>query len=114
MKSWSTLIDLCTVDNHPKSITSQKKIYLEILSGKNPVLFGTRRTLTKRLGHYPDIYIIYDNISTDIVFGQHRIPLWMMVEMLEAHGHTIHYITTTPSVRTLCDFLQNKKSIQYL
>jgi hypothetical protein len=26
----------------------------------------------------------------------------------------IHYITTTPSVRILCDFLQNKKPVHYL
>lgn len=114
MKSWSVLSEHCVIDHHPKSVTTQKKIYLEILSGAHPVLFGTRRTLTKRVGQYADIYIIYDNISTDIVFGQHHIPLWMMGEMLEAYGHTIHYITTTPSVRTLCDFLQNKKTVKYL
>lgn len=114
VKSWSTLLEPCVVDHHPKSITTQKKIYLDILVGTHPILFGTRRTLAKRLGHYTHLYIVYDNLSSDIVFGQHRIPLWMMAEMLEAHGHIIHYITTTPYVRTLCDFLQNKKTVKYL
>lgn len=114
VKTWSSIIHDCVVDHHPKSLSTQKKIYLDILAGTNPVLFGTRRTLTKRLGHYGRIYIVYDNLSTDIVFGQRRIPLWMLAQMLESHGHTILYITTTPSVRILCDFLQNKKVIKYL
>lgn len=114
VKSWSTLFDDAIVDNHPKSLTSQKKIYLSILKGESPVLFWTRRTLTKRLGHYEHIYIVYDNLSTNIVFGQRHIPLWMLAQMMESHGHTIHYITTTPSIRTFCDFLQNKKPLHYL
>lgn len=114
VKSWNTLIEGSIADHHPKSITSQKKIYLGILNGENPVLFGTRRTLVKRLGHYRHLYIVYDNLSTDIVFGQRHIPLWLLVQMLEAHGHVIHYITTTPSIRTFCDFLQNKKPLHYL
>lgn len=104
----------CVMDSHPKSLSSQKRIYLDILSGTQPVLFGTRRTLTKRLGHYPDIYIIYDTISSEIVFGQRHIPIWMLAGMLESHGHAIHYLTTTPSVRILCDFLQSKKTVHYL
>lgn len=114
VKSWSWLISDALIDHHPKSISTQKKIYLSILSGEHPILFGTRRTLTKRLGHYSDIYIVYDNLSSDIVFGQRHIPLWLLAEMLETHGHVIHYITTTPSVRILCDFLQNKKPVHYL
>jgi primosomal protein N' len=114
VKSWSSLFTLSVVDHHPKSISTQKKIYLDILQGVNPVLFGTRRTLTKRLGHYTHLYIVYDNLSTDIVFWQRHIPLWMMTQMLESHGHIIHYITTTPSIRTFCDFLQSKKSVKYL
>gem|GEM_PF-1110079 len=114
MKSWSTLIEGSIADHHPKSVTTQKKIYLDILAGTSPVLFGTRRTLTKRLGHYTHLYIIYDALSTEILFGQRHIPLWMLADMLACHGHVIHYITTTPSVRILCDFLQNKKPIHYL
>jgi hypothetical protein len=78
------------------------------------VLFGTRRTLAKRIWHFSDIYIIYDALSSDILFSQRSVSLWMMAQMLEAHGHIIHYITTTPSVRILCDFLQNKKRVHYL
>ncbi len=37
-----------------------------------------------------------------------------MAEHLAQHGHIIHYITTTPSIRTLTYFLQEKKSVQYL
>ncbi|MBP7823556.1 hypothetical protein KA050_04355 [Candidatus Gracilibacteria bacterium] len=114
VKSWSSIFTGALVDHHPKSISTQKRIYIDILSGEYPVLFGTRRTLTKRLGHYPDIYLVYDTMSSEIIFGQRSIPLWMMAQMLEAHGHVIHYITTTPSVRILCDFLQNKKPIHYL
>jgi hypothetical protein len=114
VKSWSGILPWATVDHHPKSISTQKKIYLDILQGTSPVLFGTRRTLTKRLWHYTHIYIIYESLSADIVFGQRHIPLWMLTQMLESHGHVIHYITTTPSVRTSCDFLQNKKSVSYL
>jgi len=114
VKSWNTLVSESIIDHHPKSITTQKKIYLDILSGGKSVLFGTRRTLVKRLGHYAHLYIVYDNLSTSIVFGQRHIPLWMLVQMLESHGHVIHYITTTPSIRTFCDFLQNKKQIHYL
>lgn len=68
VKSWSGLFTPSVVDHHPKSLSTQKKIYLDILQGVNPVLFGTRRTLTKRLGHYTHLYIVYDNLSTDIVF----------------------------------------------
>lgn len=114
VKSWSALVTPSVIDHHPKSISTQKKIYIDILEGRYSVLFGTRRALVKRLGHYRDIYIVYDNLASDIVFGQRHIPLWLMCEMLEAHGHVIHYLTTTPSVRILCDFLQNKKTIQYL
>ncbi len=114
VKSWSSLFTPSVVDHHPKSLSTQKKIYLDILEGTSRVLFGTRRTLTKRLWRYTHLYIVYDNLSTDIVFGQRHIPLWMLVEMLESHGHIIHYITTTPSIRTFCDFLQNKKSVKYL
>lgn len=49
VKSWSSLFTPSVVDHHPKSISTQKKIYLDILEGASPVLFGTRRTLTKRL-----------------------------------------------------------------
>jgi 3'DNA-binding domain (3'BD) len=114
VKSWSGIFPESLVDHHPKSISTQKRIYIDILSGEFPVLFGTRRTLTKRLWHYPNIYLIYDTMSSEIMFGQRSIPLWMMAQMLEAHWHVIHYITTTPSVRILCDFLQNKKPIHYL
>lgn len=114
VKSWSSLFTPSVVDHHPKSLSTQKKIYLDILEGTSPVLFGTRRTLTKRLWYYTHLYIVYDNLSTDIVFGQRHIPLWMLVEMLASHGHIIHYITTTPSIRTFCDFLQSKKSVKYL
>jgi hypothetical protein len=114
VKSWSTLIEGSIADHHPKSLSTQKKIYLDILAGTSPVLFGTRRTLTKRLGHYPDIYIIYDALSAEIIFWQRSIPLWMLAQLLADHGHVIHYITTTPSVRIFCDFLQNKKLIHYL
>ncbi len=114
VKSWAQDIWEGIADHHPKSISTQKKIYLEILNWTQPLLFGTRRTLMKRLGHYTDIYIVYDTISSEILFGQRSIPLWMMAQMLEAHGHVIHYITTTPSVRILCDFLQSKKTIHYL
>lgn len=114
VKSWAQDIWGGIADHHPKSISTQKKIYLDILNWSQPLLFGTRRTLTKRLGHYTDIYIVYDTISSEILFGQRSIPLWMMAQMLEAHGHVIHYITTTPSVRILCDFLQSKKTIHYL
>lgn len=68
VKSWSSLFTPSAVDHHPKSISTQKKIYLDILQGTSPVLFGTRRTLTKRLGHYTDLYIVHDSLSTDIVF----------------------------------------------
>ena len=114
VKSWSSLFTPSVVDHHPKSISTQKKIYLDILEGASPVLFGTRRTLTKRLWHYTHLYIVYDNLSTDIVFWQRHILLWMLVGMLESHGHVIHYITTTPSIRTFCHFLQDKKSVRYL
>jgi primosomal protein N' len=114
VKSWAAIFSPAVVDHHPKSISTQKKIYIDILSGAHPVLFWTRRTLVKRLGHYTDIYIVYDNLASDIVFGQRHIPLWLVAQMLEAHGHVIHYITTTPSVRILCDFLQNKKPVHYL
>lgn len=114
VKAWSQDIWIGIADHHPKSLSTQKKLYLDILNGTQPTVFGTRRTLTKRLGHYPDIYIVYDALSPEILFGQRSIPLWMMAQMLEAHGHVIHYITTTPSVRTFCDFLQNKKTIHYL
>lgn len=49
VKSWSSLFAPSVVDHHPKSISTQKKIYLDILERTSPVLFGTRRTLTKRL-----------------------------------------------------------------
>jgi primosomal protein N' len=114
VKSWSSLFTPSVVDHHPKSISTQKNIYLDILQAVQPVLFGTRRTLTKRLGHYTHLYIVYDNLSTDIVFWQRHIPLWMMTQMLESHGHVIHYITTTPSIRTFCHFLQSQKSVRYL
>ncbi|MBP6921687.1 hypothetical protein KBB89_04050 [Candidatus Gracilibacteria bacterium] len=114
VKSWSSIFASSVVDHHPKSISTQKKIYLDILQDTHSVLFGTRRTLVKRLGHYTHLYIVYDNLSTDILFGQRHIPLWMMTQMLESHGHVIHYITTTPSIRTLCHFLQDKKSVRYL
>jgi primosomal protein N' len=114
VKTWASIFSPSVIDHHPKSISTQKKIYLDILSGAYPVLFGTRRTLVKRLGHYTDIYIVYDNIASDIVFGQRHIPLWMLAQLLEAHGHVIHYITTSPSVRIFTDFLQNKKPIHYL
>lgn len=68
VKSWSGLFTPSVVDHHPKSISTQKKIYLDILQGASPVLFGTRRTLVKRLGHYTDLYIVHDSLSTDIVF----------------------------------------------
>jgi len=68
VKSWSSFFTSSVVDHHPKSLSTQKKIYLDILQGASPVLFGTRRTLTKRLGHYTDLYIVYDSLSTDIVF----------------------------------------------
>jgi hypothetical protein len=85
VKSWSSIFSPSVIDHHPKSISTQKKIYLDILACTHPVLFGTRRTLTKRLGYYTDIYIVYDNLSSDIIFGQRHIPLWMMAQMLEAH-----------------------------
>jgi ribosomal protein L31 len=49
VKSWATLFQPSVIDHHPKSISTQKKIYLDILSGTHPVLFGTRRTLAKRI-----------------------------------------------------------------
>jgi len=49
VKSWSSLFTPSVVDHHPKSLSTQKKIYLDILEGSSLVLVGTRRTLTKRL-----------------------------------------------------------------
>lgn len=37
------------------------------------------------------------------------MPLWLVLQQLEQHGHIIHYLTTTPSIRTLTQFLQRKK-----
>lgn len=103
-----------TLDTHPKSIVRQKKIYLEMLSGVHKNLFGTRRTLLKRLGHFRHIYIVHENLSRNILFWLRKIPVRIMLEQLSQHGHIIHYITTTPSIRTLTHFLQEKKSVQYL
>ena len=102
------------IDTHPKSIHRQKKIYLETLQGTYDVLFGTRRALLKRLGNFQHIYIVQENLSRNILFWLKKIPLWIMAHHLAQHGHIIHYITTTPSIRTLTHFLQEKKSVQYL
>ncbi len=107
-------IEGAIVDINPKSLTRQKKIYLDMLSGIHKNLFGTRRTLLKRVSHFKDIYIIQENLSRNILFWLKKIPLRIMLEKLAEHGHIIHYITTTPSIRTLTHFLQEKKSIQYL
>ena len=114
VKWWSTFFPESIVDTHPKSVTTQKRLYLDILTKKYDTLIGTRRTLLKRLGHFTHLYIVYENLSQDIMFGRRHIPLWMMIRELEKQGHVIHYITTTPSVRTLTDFLQHKKSVHYL
>ncbi len=55
-------------DTHPKSIVRQKKIYLEMLLGVKNILFGTRRTLLKRLGNFTHIYVIHENLSRNILF----------------------------------------------
>lgn len=102
------------VDAHPKSLTKQRKIYLDILSHSEDVVFGTRRTLFKRIGAYQHIYVIHENLSKHIYYGLHKMPLWLVLQQLEQHGHIIHYLTTTPSIRTLTQFLQEKKSVQYL
>ncbi len=102
------------IDIHPRSLTRQKKLYLQMLSGDKDTVFGTRRTLLKRIGKFKHIYIVHENLSQYIVFGNRRIPVWIFVEQLAQHGHIIHYIGTTPSIRTITHFLQSKKSIQYL
>jgi len=107
-------IEEAILDTNPKSLLRQKKIYLQILSGEYPLLFGTRRTLLRRLGHFKHIYVVHENLSRNILFWLKKIPLRIMLEKLAEHGHIIYYITTTPSIRTLTHFLQEKKSIQYL
>lgn len=102
------------MDTHPRSLASQKKIYLSLLAHDQPIAFGMRRTLIKRIGFYKHIYLLHENLTQHIYYGLHKIPLWIFLSQLEEHGHCIHYLTTTPSVRTLTDFLQKKKSIQYL
>ena len=102
------------VDTHPKSLSKQRSIYLDILCHTQDVVFGTRRTLFKRIGGYRHIYIIHENLSKQIYYGLHKMPLWLLLEQLEQYGHVIHYLTTTPSIRTLTRFLQEKKSVQYL
>jgi hypothetical protein len=56
------------IDTHPKSVHRQKKIYLETLQGTHDILFGTRRALLKRLGHFQRIYIVQENLSHNILF----------------------------------------------
>jgi hypothetical protein len=102
------------VDTHPKSLSKQRKLYLDILLHAQDVVFGTRRTLFKRIGGYRHIYIIHENLSKQIYYGLYKMPLWLVLQQLEQHGHIIHYLTTTPSIRTLTQFLQEKKSVQYL
>ena len=114
VKWWSKIADNSIVDTHSKSLSVQKKTYLSLLAKSSDVVFGTRRTLLKRLGQYKHIYIVHEMLSQDINFGRRKIPLWMMAEFLEKHGHAIHYVSLTPSVRTLTHFLQQKKTIQYL
>lgn len=114
VKSWASRFDAAVVDHHPKSVTTQRNIYLDILKTTHPLLIGTRRTLLKRIGGYSRIYILYDYHASHILFGQKSIPLHVLAEILELHGHSVHYITTTPSIRILCDFLQKKKSLKYL
>ncbi len=114
VKSWASHFGTAIIDQHPKSLTSQKKIYEDILRNTSPLLIGTRRTLLKRIGWFSQIYIVYDHHASDIFYGQKSIPLTLLAEFLELSGHSIHYITTTPSVRILCDFLKKKKSIHYL
>ena len=113
VRAWSESFPGAFIDIHPRSLPAQKKNYLALL-GENPLVFGTRRMLTKRLGRYKHLYVVYDNLPGDIVFKQRTIPLWMMLDKLERYGHVIHYITTTPHVRTFYDFLQHKKQIHYL
>jgi hypothetical protein len=85
-----------------------------MLSGIHKNLFGTRRTLLRRLGNFKHIYFVHENLSRNILFWLRKIPARIMLEQLAQHGHIIHYITTTPSIRTLTHFLQEKKSIEYL
>ena len=67
VKWWASACDLpAIVDTHPKSLTSQKKIYLELLHQAFPVVFGTRRTLLKRLGYYQHIYVVHENLTKHI------------------------------------------------
>ncbi len=113
--SWSEQCDIPAIaDTHPKSLSKQRKIYLDILNHSEDVVFGTRRTLFKRIGSYQHIYVIHENLSKQVYYGLHKMPLWLVLQQLEQHGHIIHYLTTTPSIRTLTQFLQEKKSVQYL
>lgn len=114
VKWWKSVAPQAILDTHSKSISSQKKIYLELLTKASDIAFGTRRTLLKRIGHYEHIYIIHETLSQDINFGRRKIPLWMMVDLLEAHGHVIHFVSLTPSIRTLTHFLKQKKEVRYL
>ncbi len=114
VKWWSQLAPGALIDTHSKSISVQKRVYLDLLHWESAIVFGTRRTLLKRLGHYKHIYIIHETLSQDINFGRRKIPLWMMIDFLEAHGHVIHFVSLTPSVRTLTQFLQQKKTPEYL
>ncbi len=49
VKWWSKLAPESIVDTHSKSISVQKKVYLDLLKKASDVVFGTRRTLLKRL-----------------------------------------------------------------
>ncbi len=114
VKWWSRIFPDSLIDTHSKSLSTQKRVYLDLLTQKYPVVFGTRRTLLKRLWWYKHIYIIHETLSPDINFGRRKIPLWMMTDFLEAHGHIIHFVSLTPSIRTLTHFLQQKKTPEYL
>lgn len=102
------------LDTHSRSITKQKNVYQDMLCWRYRHVFGTRKTLLKRLWHFRDIYIIHENLSPYVMFWLRKIPLFLLCEELSKHGYIIHYITTTPSIRTITHFLHNKKSVQYL
>jgi hypothetical protein len=61
-------IQEATLDINPKSLVRQKKIYLEMIAGMHKNLFGTRRTLLKRLGNFKHIYFIHENLSRNILY----------------------------------------------
>ncbi len=114
LRHWEDLFSDVFLDTYSRSFSLQKKHYNSILQGKEKILLWTRRTLLKRIGHYSTIYIVDEYLSDSLVIKQRHIPLWLFLEALEKSDYTIHYITTTPTVRTLYRFLQEKKPVHYL